>query len=232
MDDLQIVPRRSWRPRLSLLSLLLLMTIVGMAIVIARLWHEVGPLRAEVRKLRDEVGALSIDDPKKVYAIQVRMTPDYVWKWRVWVPEGRSYLLKYAGENIPKAGIPKPNGFITVNKSGETWVQYNISPEAAATRWAGSLQTPGGSVGGASQDWVKWKRQVSSGESVVHTTKEFEPDKVIVLARHRVSENAASSNQIEDPSGGFMIWLEPSNVPVAAGTTQSGSIGSTSKSSK
>jgi hypothetical protein len=208
------------------------MTIIGMAIVTARLWHEVRPLRAEVRRLRDEVGALSIDDPKKVYAIQVRTTPDYIWKWRVWVPEGRTYLLKYAGENIPNAGIPKPNGSITVNTIGETWVQFNISPEAAATRWAGSLQTPGGSVGGASQDWVKWKRQVSSGESVVHATKEFEPDKVIVLARHRVSEKATSSNQVEDPSAGFMIWLEPATASVSPGTTQSVSNGSASQSQK
>ena len=40
-----------WRLRFSLFSALLLMTIAGMAIVIAQLWHEIGPLRKEVRRL-------------------------------------------------------------------------------------------------------------------------------------------------------------------------------------
>ena len=40
MDDVQPASQRSWRPRFSLLTAIFLMTIVGMAIVIAQLWHE------------------------------------------------------------------------------------------------------------------------------------------------------------------------------------------------
>jgi hypothetical protein len=94
-------------------------------------------------------------------------------------------------------------------------------PEAGATRWAGSLETPEGSVGGASQAWVKWKKTVSSGEGVGYMSKDFEPDKVIVLERHRVSQKTNSSMQIEDPSAGFMDWLEPVNAPVTPGSAVS-----------
>jgi hypothetical protein len=111
-----------FRPRISLLTALLLITIAGMAIVLVQLWREVGPLRAKVRQLRNKVGVLSIDDPTKVCAILVRTSPDHVWKWRVWIPEGRSYLLKYAGGTIPKSGIPKADGYITMSQSAETWV--------------------------------------------------------------------------------------------------------------
>ncbi len=197
------------------------MTIVGLAIVTIRLYREVRPLRAEVRQLRDEVGVLSVDDPTKVYAIGVRTSPDYIWKWRVWIPEGHAYLLKYAGETIPKSGIPTARGYITLSSPGETWVQFKISPAEGATRWDGSLAAPGGSVGSVSQDWVKWKQYVGAGDAVGYMTKEFEPDKVIVLKRHRVSQTVTSSTQVEDPSAGFMIWLEPAKGPVTPGSAVS-----------
>jgi hypothetical protein len=37
----------------------------------------------------------------------------------------------------------------------------------------------------------------------------FEPGTDILITRQRVSQKATSSDQIEDPSAGFMIWLEP-----------------------
>jgi hypothetical protein len=36
----------------------------------------------------------------------------------------------------------------------------------------------------------------------------FEPGQRIELIRHRVSQ-ASDSGKIEDPSAGFMVWLEP-----------------------
>jgi hypothetical protein len=108
-----------WTPRFSILTALLLMTIVGLAIVATRLWREVDPLRAELGRLRDEVGALSIDDPAKPCAIEVRTTSDDTWKWRVWIPEGRAYELHVATENIPKKDIPADQGMIVLEDSGE-----------------------------------------------------------------------------------------------------------------
>jgi hypothetical protein len=207
----EVLPTRttSWRPRFSLLSALLLMTVVGLAIVTAQLWWEIGPLRAEVHRLRDEVGVLSIDDPTKLCAIRVRTAEDYTWKWRIWIPEGRKYALMYSGESIPKTGIPKANGYTTLSQSGEMWIEYRIKPEVGTKRWAATLETSQGSVGGASQVWVNWKQRTSSDGGVYDTTKAFEPDKLTVLARWRVSQTAKSSDKIEDPSAGFMIWLEP-----------------------
>ncbi|MCI0492400.1 MAG: hypothetical protein L0Z07_05650, partial [Planctomycetes bacterium] len=60
-------PEQHWRfrPRFTLLTLLLLMTIVAMAIAMIQLWREVGPLRADNRRLRQEFGYLSIRDENK-----------------------------------------------------------------------------------------------------------------------------------------------------------------------
>ena len=78
-----------FRPRISLLSALLFMTIAGMAIVIVQLWREVGPLRAEVRRLRNELGVLTVENPSRLHAIEVRTKDEMIWKWRIWVPERR-----------------------------------------------------------------------------------------------------------------------------------------------
>jgi hypothetical protein len=94
MNDPQQPMRPSLRPRLSLLSAILLMTIAGMAIVLVQLWREVGPLRDDNRRLRDEVGELTISDPSKIHAIEVRMKEPLIWKFHVWVPEGQKARVK------------------------------------------------------------------------------------------------------------------------------------------
>lgn len=187
------------------------MTIIGLVIGVVQLWREVRPVRAELRRLRDEVGALSIEDASKPCAIRVRTNDEYTWKWRVWIPEGRSYLLKYTSEDIPRSGFPSNHGMITLSEPGEMWVEYRIAPDPHSSAWMDKLSTKGGaSVGSSQQDWVKWRKRTGTGEGgVSETTQVFEPGKTIVLARQRVSEKATDSSKIEDPSAGFMIWLEP-----------------------
>ena len=80
---------RSWRPRFSLLTVLLLITIAGMAIVIVQLWRAVGPLRREVETLRAEVGVLGIDDASKIHVVQVKSPGSFHWTWRIWLPKAR-----------------------------------------------------------------------------------------------------------------------------------------------
>jgi hypothetical protein len=185
------------------------MTIVGLSIVVAQLWREVGPLREENRGLRDEVGRLSIDDPTKTSVIDLRTTDDFTWKWRVWIPEGRAYRLQMATEDISKTGYPSARGTISLDEAGETWIEYRITPSPNSEHWMDKLSTPTASVGSSSQPWVQSQRHTSTGEGVGHTTEAFEPGKNVLIARHRVSQTATSSDQIEDPSAGFMIWLEP-----------------------
>jgi hypothetical protein len=209
MDEPDPIQRPPRRPRFSLLTSLLVMTIVGLAIGVWQLWREIAPLRADLRRLRDEVGALSIDDRTKPCAIRVRANDEFTWKWRLWIPEGRSYILKYASEQIPQNGFPKGHGTITLSEPGETWIEYRIAPDPRSGLWMDKLLTPGVSVGSSSQDWVKWSKRTGTGAGVSESTKVFEPGDKIVLARERVSQRATNSSKIEDPSAGFMIWLEP-----------------------
>jgi hypothetical protein len=196
-------------PRLSIRTALLLMTILGMAIVIIQQWKLIKPMRDELTMLREETGRLSIEDRTKFHAIKVRTDGEYLWKWRVWIPDGREYQLNIATQDIPKDGYPSGNGMITLDKPGESWIEYRIAKDPDGKNWMDKLSTPSGSVGSSSQPWVTWSRKMSTGGGVDHKTQVFESGKKVLLARHRVSKKATNSTQIEDPSAGFMIWLEP-----------------------
>lgn len=99
-----------FRPRISILTGLLLMTILGMAIVIWQLWHKVGPLQTEVKQLREERGTLVIEDPKTVNAIRIpsRFAGEGRTSFRVYIPPGQRYYAFVHINNVPKSGLPEP----------------------------------------------------------------------------------------------------------------------------
>jgi hypothetical protein len=107
MDDAQPTPKRSWRPQLSLLSALLLMTIVGLAIVVVQLWREVDPLRTEVRQLREQVGVLTINDPSVVHVVGVPTDADGVMKWRIYVPAHKTVMLRARCGDVTRTAYPE-----------------------------------------------------------------------------------------------------------------------------
>ena len=98
------------RPRISILTALLLTTIVGMAIVIVQLWREVGPLRADNKRLNEERGTLVIGDPTQLHAIKIpgRFAGEGRQSFRVYVPPGQTYLAFVHINDVPKAGLPEP----------------------------------------------------------------------------------------------------------------------------
>jgi hypothetical protein len=196
------------RPRISLLTILLLMALAACGITIWRLWQEVGPLRTEVRRLRDEVGAISVDDPTRVHAIQVDTNDELLWKWRIWLPENRTYVVRCVGENVPKEGFPKPGGSIWIHEPGEHVIAYRVRRDQRNDQWYGQLETGTAAVGKDYQPWVEWPSKTSTSGGVGKSTYSADPSKRLEIIRHRVSQNS-DSTKIEDPAAGFMIWLEP-----------------------
>jgi hypothetical protein len=209
LANMMVMPR----PRISILTALLLMTILGMAIVLARLWHEVGPLRVEVRQLRNETGRLSIEDATKVHAIEVRTGEPLLWKWRVWVPEGRTIVARTHWGQIPSSGVPKADGSVHLH-SGENWITLRAHPSASGSTWSAQLESEGNGVGMSIQEadrWWQWPTTSSTADGVSFTTRVAgEPDSAFILKRHRVS-SSSNPSKLLDPTiqtSGFIIWLE------------------------
>lgn len=200
------------RSRFSLRSLLIVTVIAVLGLTVWKLYADLTPLQAEVRKLRSEVGALYIDDESKFHAIQMPSDDEYTWKWRIWIPVGRRYRVSYVGEQIPAAGQPSsPSRLsLTLAEPGEHVVQYQIRADAQLGAWTDRLIARSAGVGSTRQDWVSWGSKTSTTGGVGKSTEIFEPAAgPIVLARHRVSQTASNSGNIEDPSAGFMVWLDP-----------------------
>jgi hypothetical protein len=109
MDEAATNAKKWWLPRFSLVSALLLMTVVGMSIVIARLWREVGPLRAENKRLNEERGTLVIGNPTQLHAIAIpsRFAGEGRQSFRVYIPPGQTYYAFVKINDIPKQGLPK-----------------------------------------------------------------------------------------------------------------------------
>jgi hypothetical protein len=219
MSEIDIKPPTKPLLRYSLATLLMAMAIVALGITVWQLYRELVPLRAELRRLRDEVGELSIEDDTRFHAIEVRTPEEFVWKWRIWIPEGAGYTLHHTGENIPRQGFPAAHSTITLSDAGEQWIEYRVSRDTRTGKWMDGLSTSGGSVGSSQQDWVEAGSRVSTGDGVGTTTKSFGPGQTIILERYRVSTTANSSSKIEDPSAGFMIWLVPMSAGAGRGTT-------------
>jgi hypothetical protein len=185
------------------------MTIVGMSIVIVQLWREVGPLRKEVQGLRNEMGVLVVDDPAKIHAIQVNTRDELTWKWRVWIPAGRSYVIHTFSDGIPKNGFPQQSGSLFIHEPGEQVIGYEIDRDRTNGKWYGKTTLAGtGSVGKDDHPWVEWRTKTSTSGGVPRDPRTFESGQSVELIRFRISQ-ASDSSKIEDPSAGFMIWLEP-----------------------
>jgi hypothetical protein len=212
MVDEQVSQSRPFRPRISLLSAIMLMTIAGMAIVIAQLWSEVGPLRAELVKLHNETGRLSVDDPTKIHAIEVRTSEPLMWKWRVWVPEGPTVLARYRWGSNPSSGTPPASASLQL-KPGENWVTLRAH-DKRPNSWSARLETATDYVGTSIREpdrWWQWPTSSSTDSGIGFTTAVVaEGDSTFVLKHYRVSPNRNRGQPLRptDPTSGFIIWLE------------------------
>ena len=195
------------RPRISLFSALLLMTIVGMAIIIWLLYAEVAPLRSELRRFRDEVGALTIEDKSKAHAIKVESHGTFTWNWRIWIPAGQAYELRYMSDDIPPKGFPPTPRVMTLHGPDEQWIGHRIRRDPKSGKRMSELVTQQGTIIGSEQNWIG-KSRVGETNGVQFTTIVFEPGRTIELMRARYSRKQDNADN-DEPADGFMIWLEP-----------------------
>jgi hypothetical protein len=187
------------------------MTIVGMAIVIAQLWREIGPLRNEVLRLRDQVGVLTIEDRAKIHAIDVPTDHEGTWKWRIYVPKGQHALLHDRWGDIAGSGYP-PARHQWILDEGEQIVTLTIKKIGPASdSWIGQFRTPKvvATVSVDAKDFFQSGESSSRNKSVGSRTTKIGDDGKLLLMRSRVTPSSQSNLlDKDDPLPGFIIWLE------------------------
>lgn len=208
MDPADPTPKR--RPRVSLLSLFLLIALVSTSIMTIQLWREVGPLRAEVSAYRAELGLLDDDLPELFSAIRL-VTDDIPgrreWAWRFRPPANSNYQLKVAEGLIPLDEFPLPSLGIPLLPELEHVVRVVASEDAATGVWTVSLgwRREDGRVHQnvlkQRLDWGDEEIDVLFGVNFV--TNHLPIDRPSVLAKIR------SERVDPDPAPGVMLWVDP-----------------------
>jgi hypothetical protein len=61
----------------------------------------------EMNKLRNAAGYLKIEDKTLLYAIALETYEPLTWRWRVYLPAGRTYSWRIISGNIPPDGVSK-----------------------------------------------------------------------------------------------------------------------------
>jgi hypothetical protein len=87
-------PSTRRRLRFSVLNLALVLTIAALGVGLYRAGQEVVPLREALRGLREEMGYFHVDDESRFHVKQVSTKLPGAWKWRLFLPEGRTYSLR------------------------------------------------------------------------------------------------------------------------------------------
>jgi hypothetical protein len=214
---------RSLRPRLSLLTALLLTTIVGLSIVTFQLWRDVEPLRAQVRSMRSELGLLNIEDPTVAHAIQLGTREVDRWKWRIYLPDQGDYELFVYDGLIPPRQFHKKwydevrktgSGMSTTMEGGE--FVFSVELEKAGDRWM--LRTSKGvdlnaSVMSVNGDWLSNTDShgitSSVGYDAAVTYKPGQPIHIMTLLEPVVTKNGTSTSWSSPtgPANGIVIWI-------------------------
>jgi hypothetical protein len=208
------------------------MTIVGLTIVVAQLWREVNPLRAEVFRLRQELGYLSIHDENKIYAIQVSGTDPDVRRYRVYIPTNGTFKVYSRIHTIPArpTGISQQAWFAELLKSrsgstssveaGEFTIDVRVRQDPQTKdQWTLDHTIVGKGTGsvGSGMPWLSDRRLWSiSGDVSVGKQQEFNPSDGFVLFQLRQGtikefkggySTTGADETKETP--GVMLWIAP-----------------------
>ena len=238
MTDEKPKSTKRWRPRLSLLTALLFTALVACGVTIWQLWREVGPLRAENRRMRTAGGRLTIDDPKMAYGISVPTFEDDTWKWRIYLPPGGKFSLNNRSGHLPHSSQhpDKTAWFDAVRKDGvgsswsgspfegEFMLEARILKESngwvlvtRSTKLGDGNRTAGGgktSIYQPSDDWLADLRSRMTSSDVAADQKSFEfgqPIMLLHIQRPVITETSGGGYSSIAPSGpadGVVLWIE------------------------
>jgi hypothetical protein len=218
------------RPRFSILTALLVLTIVALTVTVWRQNSEVSPLRQEVRRLRQELGHLTIDDENKIYAIRVAADDLDVNRYRIYLPKNRKFVLCSRIHTIPGrkprqsrndwlASLGGSGGTSTID-SGEFTIDVFVErPDANSNHWnlRYNINGRGGGTYGSEMPWLNDRRRwTSEAEAGFDEQSERDADDGIVLFELRQGDlkEFAGGYSVTSPDKtkeqpGVMLWIEP-----------------------
>lgn len=201
------------RLRLSLKSMLVAVTMIAIAFAFIQLSSELRPLRTEVQRLRDETGQLTIENRKRIHAIQIATDYPLAWKWRVYIPAGKKVRVAHQNHKIPKDGLPQAKDTYYLSGPLEFVVKVTIDKQPDG-KWRTAISRDGiTSYRTFPEDAITWLTKGDSGSSLRQVGRSVsveETGRPMVLLRKRVFYNSGGSiPPTNEPAetDGLLIWL-------------------------
>lgn len=216
-----------FRPRISILNALLLMTIIGLSLVVFQLWREVVPLRVANRAMRTELGFLNIEDPNKSLAISVPTNRNHEWRWRVYLPPGGQYSISAYTGNLPDQGKLQGKAWVDAarltgsgisssgsNLQGEFLIDARIDKEDG--HWTFRVNPAGSmTISEPPDDWLSVDGSTSVVSSISNKSQtEFQPGQPIILmhlSKRPMVKLPGGGRSSTPPTGsaeGIALWIE------------------------
>jgi hypothetical protein len=197
----------NFRLSISILTALLLMTILAMAIVLAHLWREVGPLRSEVKDLRQQVGVLTLDDPSAIQAVGIPSDTDDVFKWRIHVPTNQNAIMLVKCGDVPRTGYPSTSTRIPVTAGDNVVTIKGRRFEGESMALVAQIEGMNNATIGLPQ--VSGTNGMFQGDILRSEQKTMDSSNQLLLVRMRYAPPGKSTALANDgPLPGFIIWLE------------------------
>jgi hypothetical protein len=180
--------------------------------------------QAELKQLRDELGIFEVHDRTKAHVVFVRQTEDKAWRWRVYLPPGGRYMMKWAIDAIANEGLSSEwegQNFQPIPKEASTFNVDVFLRQGADGKWRCFLRYPWGEL---TRELPEEHVLVSPMEPTVFRGDPHfragqltlsDPREPLVLFRYQVmpqADNDAAQAKGEQPDGpfpGIMVWIEP-----------------------
>ena len=179
--------------------------------------------QAELSRHRSELGVFEVKDRSKAHVIFVRQLDDKAWRWRVYLPPTRRYMMKWATDEVPSEGLSslwEGQNFQPIPQDSSTFNVDVFLRRGSNGKWRCILRYP----------WGELTRELPDGHSlispehpvVIRGDPGYRPGELIlsdlhqpfVLFRYQVvpqTEFDAAQGQGQQPVGmfpGIMVWIE------------------------
>jgi hypothetical protein len=216
-----------WRPQISLLTLLLLMTTLALAVSLWQMGQDIVPLRNTIRELREELGQFNVADFTRVHVQRGETVSGTVWKWRIYLPDHLNLYMAEGkwGELAPgdfedwKQRIKLKEHSLALNDVGQFTLEMAV--EEHGGKWWIKTATKN-EVHGTAQlkgDWyAELSKQVQYSDASyerVSITDSTEPVVLLYIRRGEREQvgDTFVTNQVAGEADTLVIWLESPPQP-------------------
>ena len=213
---------RNLRIRFSLSRILTVTLFVALTATIVVLYQRIRVIEPALRKLRNEVGELTVDDPELPHAIRIPDYDDTSFRWRLYLPTGKKFVLRCAvSTSIPARGLPGIDSdecFMSSEfrstDSNTDWIQaiafdkdrqgvWRLVLSRGSERMSVSRPLPD-----EMQGWLEEEQSPTwsiSGKGATVFAKHGEP---LILFRQRRVAVIEGEPLSEEPTMGVVAWIE------------------------